>query len=202
MAKAELAAAIRARRGGSRTQEFIGALRFDLTRAYRRLAALQDGRLALAFLRPSKPVSVLLLSLAALAAGALGLMVAYAISPNESLGGQVLVTNGRTLRITTVTGPEGTRTGAITKTKEGKTKLVPVRILNTVTGPGGTETVSVAVLGPAITVTDQQVLTQIQTQIQTNTQLLTETQVINQTQTQVVTQPVTVVVHWTQSLNR
>jgi len=192
MAKAELAAAIRARRGDSRTQEFIGALRFDLTRAYRRLAALQDGRLALAFLRPSKPVSVLLLSLAALAAGALGLMVAYAISPNESLGGQVLVTNGRTLRITTVTGPEGTRTGAITKTKEGKTKLVPVRILRSVTGPRGTETVSVAVLGPPITVTNRQPLTVLVTDVVTVKEVVTQVVTVNKKGTKTVTETVVV----------
>jgi hypothetical protein len=190
MAKAELAAAIRARRGGSRTQEFIGALRFDLTRAYRRLAALQDGRFALAFLRPSKPVSVLLLSLAALAAGALGLIAAYAISPNESSGGQVLVTNGRTLRITTVTGPGGTRTVAITKTKEGKTKLVPVRILRSVTGPRGTESVSVAVLSPPITVTNRQPLTV--TDVVTVKEVETQVVTVNKKETKTVTETVVV----------
>jgi hypothetical protein len=194
MAKAELAAAIRARRGGSRTQEFIGALRFDLRRAYQRLSALQDGRLALAFLRRSKPASVLLLSLAALAAGALGLIVAYAISPNESSAGQVLVTNGRTLRITTVMGPGGTKTVAITKTKEGKTKLVPVRIFRSVTGPRGTETVFAAVLRPPITVTNRQPMTVLITDVVTVKEVETQVVTVNKktkTVTVVVTETVT-----------
>jgi len=193
MDPAELAEAIRATRK-SRSRGFVEGLLAPFTGAFHRLGSLGGEGLALAFLRRPRPVRIAVLAVATVAAGGLGLMAAYAVSPEEEASGQVLVTNGSTLQIATVTGPGGTTTVAITKTKEGKTKLVPVRILNTVTGPGGTETVSVAVLGPAITVTDQQVLTQIQTQIQTNTQLLTETQVINQTQTQVVTQPVTVVV--------
>lgn len=193
MDTAELADAIRAKRE-SRSRGFVGGLLSPFTGRFRHLGAVGGEGLALAFMRRPRPVRIAVLTVATLAAGGLGLMAAYAVSPEEESAAQVLVTNGSTLRIATITGPGGTTTVAITKTKEGKTKVVPVRILKTVTGPGGTETVSVAVLGPAITVTDQQILTQIQTQIQTNTQFLTETQVINQTETQVITQPVTVVV--------
>jgi hypothetical protein len=175
----------------------VAAYPFFFTRGYQTLAALRAG-FAFALLRRPEPVRVVVLSVAAVAAGALGLMTAYAVSSEENSAAQVLVTNGSTLRIATVTGPGGTTTVAITKTKQGKTRLVPVRILQTVTGPGETETVSVAVLGPPLTVTDRQLLIQIQTLTNevTNTRLLTETQVVKQTQTQVVTetQPVTVVV--------
>lgn len=194
MDDAELAEAIRANRE-SRSRNFVGGLLVPFAGAARRLGSVVGGEgLALAFMRRPRPIRIAVLTVATVAAGGLGLIAAYAVSPEEESAAQVLVTNGSTLQIATVTGPGGTTTVAITKTKEGKTKLVPVRILETVTGPGGTETVSVSVVGPAITVTDQQILTQIQTQIQTNTQLLTETQIINQTQTQVITQPVTVVV--------
>jgi hypothetical protein len=196
----ELAATVGASgRPNADARLFIGEL---LHRFARRLAAapppfLTNGGLTLAFLRRPKPLRVMVVSVAAVAAGALGLMAAYAISPEEA-SPQVLITNGSTLQIATVTGPGGTTTVAITKTKDGKPRLIPVRILDAVPGPGGTETVSVAVLGPPVTVTDQQVLTQIQTLTNqvTNTQLVTETQIVNQTQTQVVTQiqPVTVVV--------
>jgi hypothetical protein len=197
MEKGRSAWTMRTTGDASRSRGLVAAYPSFFTRAYQTLASLRAG-FAFAFLRRPEPVRVMVLSVAAVAAGALGLMTAYAVSPEENSAAQVLVTNGSTLRIATVTGPGGTTTVAITKTKQGKTRLVPVRILQTVTGPGETETVSVAVLGPPLTVTDRQLLTQIQTLTNevTNTRLLTETQVVKQTQTQVVTetQPVTVVV--------
>ena len=91
-----------------------------------------------------------------MAAGVLGLVVAYAVVPQESVAAQV---DGSTVRLVTVTGPEGTTTLAVTKTKQGKTKLVPIRVLRTVTGPGGeVRTLSIAVTGPAVT--DPDVVTQ------------------------------------------
>jgi hypothetical protein len=193
MTDAELAAAISARKEADRRPELVGSLAALLGRAWHRVAALVGAFVALAFLRRARPVRVLVLSVAALAAGALGLMTAYAVSPDQGSAAQVLVTNGTTYQIATVTGPGGgTTTVAVTKTKEGQTRIVPVRILETESGPGGTETVSVEVLGPSRTVTDQQLLTQIETQSVTRT----ETQVVNQTQTDVVTltEPTTVVV--------
>jgi hypothetical protein len=192
MTDAELAAAISARKEADRRPELVGSLAALLGRAWHRVAALVGAFVALAFLRRARPVRVLVLSVAALAAGALGLMTAYAVSPDQGSAAQVLVTNGTTYQIATVTGPGGTTTVAVTKTKEGQTRIVPVRILETESGRGGTETVSVEVLGPSRTVTDQQLLTQIETQSVTRT----ETQVVNQTQTDVVTltEPTTVVV--------
>ena len=192
MNDAELAEAISARGGRERARAGVAVLADGFGHARRRVATPLGALFALAWLRRAKPARVLVLSVSALAAGALGLMTAYAISPDEGSAAQVLVTNGTTYRIATVTGPGGTTTVAITKTKEGKTKVVPVRILRTVTGPGGVESVAVQVLGPARTITDRQ----IQTQIQTQTQSRTQTQVVNQTQTNVVTeiQPTTVVV--------
>jgi hypothetical protein len=192
MTVAELEAAVRGRGGARRKPAFAWALLAGFGPVRRRVTAFLGAVLAFAFLRRAKPVRVLILTVSALAAATLGLMTAYAISPEQESAAQVLVTNGTTYRIATVTGPGGTTTVAVTKTKEGKTRIVPVRILDTVTGPGGTETVSVQVLGPARTVTDRQLLTQIETQSVTRT----ETQIINQTQTDVVTQikPTTVVV--------
>jgi hypothetical protein len=192
MTEAELAEAIATHRNGARRPKLLAWLGPGFGRARRRVAALLGAFVALAFLRRAKPVRVVVLSVAALAAGGLGLMTAYAISPDDSSAAQVLVTNGTTYQIATVTGPGGTTTVAVTKTKEGKTRIVPVRILDTVSGRGDTETVSVQLLGPARTVTDQQLLTQIETQSITRTQ----TQVVNQTQTDVVTvvDPTTVVV--------
>jgi hypothetical protein len=192
MEKGRSAWTMRTTRDASRSRGLVAAYPFFFTRGYQTLASLRAG-FAFALLRRPEPVRVVVLSVAAVAAGALGLMTAYAVSPEEN-SAQVLVTNGSTLRIATVTGPGGTSTVAITKTKQGKTRLVPVRILQTVTGPGETETVSVAVLGPPLTVTNRQLLTQIQTLTNevTNTRLLTETQV--QTQVVTETQPVTVVV--------
>lgn len=189
---AELAEAVRQRREGPLTPALATALVAGLGATWRRLMALVGAVVALAFLRRAKPVRVLVLSVAAVAAGALGLMTAYAVSPDNGSAAQVLVTNGTTYEIATVTGPGGTTTVAVTKTKDGKTRIVPVRILDTVAGPGGKETVSVQLLGPARTVTDEQLLTQIETQSVTRI----ETQIVNQTQTDVVTvvEPTTVVV--------
>jgi hypothetical protein len=192
MTEAELAEAISGHGAGTRRPKLFTSLAAGFAHARRRLTTVLGAFFALAFLRRAKPVRVLVLSVAALAAGGLGLMTAYAISPDKG-SAQVLVTNGTTYRIATVTGPGGgTTTVAVTKTKEGKTRLVPVRILDTEAGPGGTETVSVQLLGPVRTVTDQELLTQIETQSVTRT----ETQVVNQTQTDVVTvvDPTTVVV--------
>lgn len=135
--------------------------------------------------RTPGPLRAVILSAAVLAAGALGLVVAYAVVPQESVAAQV---NGSTVRLVTVTGPEGTTTLAVTKTKQGRTKLVPVRVLRTVTGPGGVSTLSIAVAGPAVTNTD--VITQIHQHTETQTEVVTETQPVNV----VVTQPETVVV--------
>jgi hypothetical protein len=193
MTEAELAEAISAHGEGTRRPKLFTSLAASFAHARRRVTTVVGAFFALAFLRRAKPVRVLVLSVAALAAGGLGLMTAYAISPDKGSAAQVLVTNGTTYQIATVTGPGGgTTTVAVTKTKEGKTRIVPVRILDTGSGPGGTETVSVQLLGPARTVTDRQLLTQIETQSVTRT----ETQVINQTQTDVVTliEPTTVVV--------
>jgi hypothetical protein len=190
MSEAELAEAISASSGRTRARAGVATLAAGFGHARFRLATFFGELFALAWLRRARPARVLVLSVSALAAGALGLMTAYAISPDEGSAAQLLVTNGTTYRIATVTGPGGTTTVAITRTKQGETKVVPVRVLRTVTGPGGVETVSVQVLGPERTVTDQEIQTQIQTQMQT------QTQVVNQTQTQVVTQiePTTVVV--------
>jgi hypothetical protein len=191
MSEAELAEAISAGGGRARARAGLAALAAGFGQARRRVVTFLGALFALAWLRRARPARVLVLSVSALAAGALGLMTAYAISPDEGSAAQVLVTNGTTYRIATVTGPGGgTTTVAITKTKEGKTKVVPVRVLRTVTGPGGVETVAVQVLGPERTITDRQIQTQIETQMQT------QTQVVNHTQTEVVTQiqPTTVVV--------
>jgi hypothetical protein len=177
---AESTQAIFARNRGARAG--VASLAAAFGDARRRAATFLSSLFAFAWLRRTKPTRVLVLSVSALAAGALGLMTAYAVSPDEESAAAVLVTNGTTYRIATVTGPGGTTTVAITKTKEGKTRVVPVRILDTVTGPGGVETVSVEVLGPERTITDRQILT--------------ETQVVDRTHTDVVTeiQPTTVVV--------
>jgi hypothetical protein len=139
----------------------------------------------------ARPLKILLLSLAALAAGGLGLMVAYAATP-DGLEDQILVTRGETYTIATVTGPGGTTTLAVRKTKSGQTKLTPVRLTRTVDGPGDTERVFVEVLGESVVLreTDTRLITQIATQMATQTQVVTRFQPV--TQTQIVTQPVTV----------
>jgi len=129
------------------------------------------------------PTRSLILSFVMLAAGVLGLTLAYAVAPGEDLGGQVLRAS-RTLRTETVTGPGGTTTFVVTKTKHGKITRVPVRVLRTITGPGGTQTMAVAVAGPAIT----------QVRKTTETQVVTQIQPVTEVVTNVVTQPETVVV--------
>jgi hypothetical protein len=135
----------------------------------------------------ARPVRILTLSLAALAAGGLGLMVAYAATP-DGLDEQILVTNGETYTIATVTGAGGTTTVAVAKTKEGKRKLIPVRVTRTVDGPGDTEKVFVDVVGEPIVLreTDTRLITQIATQVATQTDVETQFQPV--TQTQVVTE--------------
>ena len=144
----------------------------------------------------ARPLKILVLSLAALAAGGLGLMVAYAATPDDGLATQVLVTNGETYTVATITGPSGTTTVAVTKSKSGKTKYIPVRVTRTVDGPGETEEVFVEVAGESVvlTETDTNILAQIVKQIETQTQVETQFQPVTQTQvvTDVVTQPVTV----------
>jgi hypothetical protein len=144
----------------------------------------------------TRPLKILVLSFAALAAGGLGLMVAYAATPDDGLATQVLVTNGETYTVATITGPSGTTTVAVTKTKTGETKYIPVRVTRTVDGPGETEEVFVEVAGESVvlTETDTNILSQIVKQIETQTQVVTQVQPVTQTQvvTDVVTQPITV----------
>jgi hypothetical protein len=130
------------------------------------------------------PTRSLILSLIMLAAGGLGLTLAYAVAPGEDLDAPVLRAS-RTLRTETVTGPGGTTTFVVTKTKQGKVERVPVRVLRTVTGPGGTRTMAVAVAGPAIT--------QTQVRKSTETQVVTQIQPVTEVVTNVVTQSETVV---------
>ncbi|HWB56407.1 MAG TPA: hypothetical protein VG479_05675 [Gaiellaceae bacterium] len=183
----DLDTALRERGEGARKPRPGAGLAAGFGTARRRLTAFLGAVVALAFLRRAKPVRILVLSVSALAAGTLGLMMAYAISPDQGASAQVLVSNGTTYTVTTVTGPEGTRTVAVAKTKKGEVRVVPVRILDTVTGPGGVETVSVQALGPVRTVKDLETLTQILTQ----TSFLTQTDVLTQidTQFQTVTLP-------------
>jgi hypothetical protein len=131
------------------------------------------------------PTRSLILSLIMLAAGGLGLTLAYAVAPGEDLDAPVLRAS-RTLRTETITGPGGTTTFVVTKTKQGKIKRVPVRVLRTVTGPGGTRTTAVAVAGPAVT--------QTQVRKTTETQVVTQVQPVTEVVTNVVTQSETVVV--------
>jgi hypothetical protein len=174
------ALAVRARAAGLRVQ----GTRLHLGEIRGRLAAL---------LRTPGPLRAAILSAAALATGILGLVVAYAVVPQEGAAAQ---DNG--LRLVTITGPGGTRTVAVTRTKAGATKLVPVRVFRTVTGPEGVSTV--AVTGAALT--DTQIVTQVRNSTQTHVLHDTETSVVTVTVTQpvtvvetaVVTQPETVVV--------
>jgi hypothetical protein len=189
MDSAQLAEAIRQARGRSWSSNFadrrltVVALVSRPAWALRALSPAVAGRVV-SPLRglPTRP---LILSLFMLAAGGLGLSLAYAVAPEEDLGGEMLRAS-RTLRTETVTGPGGTTTFVVTKTKQGKIKRVPVRVLRTITGPGGTLTRAVAVAGPAIT----------QTQIRktTETQVVTHVEPVTEVVTNVVTQSETVVV--------
>jgi hypothetical protein len=144
----------------------------------------------------ARPLKILMLSLATLVTGGLGLMVAYAATP-DAPDEEILVTNGESYTIATVTGPGGTTTVAVTKTKDGKTKLTPVHLTRTVDGPGETERVLVDVVGDSVVLrdTDTRLMTQIATQMSTQTQIATQTRAVTTfqpvTQTQVVTQRVT-----------
>ena len=201
MDSAELAEAIAAARRASRPSLPIGLhaaafatrarrARLRLRGARPFLGEVAIGRLV-ALLRTPGPVRAAILSAATLAAGVLGLVVAYAVVPQEGAAAQDDGT-----RLVTITGPGGTRTVAITRTREGKTKVVPVRVLRTVTGPGGVSTI--AVTGPSLTNTE--IVTQIRNHTQTHVLHDTETSVVTVTQpvtvveTEVVTQPETVVV--------
>jgi hypothetical protein len=162
----------------------------------------------------ARPLKIFMLSLVTLASGGLGLMVAYAATP-DAPDEQVLVTTGESYTIATVTGPGGTTTVAVTKTKDGRTKLTPVHLTRTVDGPGETERVLVDVVGDSVVLrdTDTRLITQIATQRATQTQIATQTwavtafepvaqtQVVTQrvTETQVVMQPVTETLVVTQS---
>jgi hypothetical protein len=139
----------------------------------------------------ARPLKILVLSVATLTAGGLGLMVAYAATPDDGLATQVLVTNGETYTVATITGPEGTRTVAITKTKTGKTKYIPVRITSTVDGSGDTEEVFVEVAGESVVLTETEtdILAQIVKQIETQTQVVTQPVTQTQVETQFVTLP-------------
>ena len=188
MDSAQLSEAIRRARERSGSSNFAdrflvgGALVSRLVWALRALSPAIAGRLSA--LR-GLPTRSLILSLIMLAAGVLGLTLAYAVAPGEDLDAPVLRAS-RTLRTETVTGPGGTTTFVVTKTKHGKIQRVPVRVLRTVTGPGGTRTMAVAVAGPAIT--------QTQVRKSTETQVVTQIQPVTEVVTNVVTQSETVVV--------
>ena len=126
-------------------------LRIRAARLY--LGEIALGRLV-SLLRTPGPLRAVILSAATLATGVLGVLVAYAVVPQESAAAQDGV------QLVTITGPGGTRTVAVTRTKEGITKVVPVRVLRTVTGPEGVSTI--AVTGPSLT--DTEVTTQVQSQ--------------------------------------
>ena len=93
-------------------------LRIRAARLY--LGEIALGRLV-SLLRTPGPLRAVILSAATLATGVLGVLVAYAVVPQESAAAQDGV------QLVTITGPGGTRTVAVTRTKEGITKVVPVR---------------------------------------------------------------------------
>jgi hypothetical protein len=173
-------------------RELAEAVRWKTARAASR--ALEAALGFRAVVGSARPLKILVLSFAALAAGGLGLMVAYAATPDDGLATQVLVTNGETYTVATITGSSGTTTVAVTKTKTGETKYIPVRITRTVDGPGETEEVFVEVAGESVvlTETDTNILAQIVKQIETQTQVVTQPVTQTQVVTDVVTQPVTV----------
>jgi hypothetical protein len=195
----QLAEAIRRARGRTWSSSFadrwlaVVALVSRPVWAFRSLGPSGSGRVVSALrVLPTRP---LILSLVMLAAGGLGLTLAYAVAPGEDLGGQMLRAS-RTLRTETVTGPGGTTTFVVTKTKQGKTKRVPVRVLRTVTGPGGTQTLSVAVAGPGVTQIRKTTETQVVTQIEPVTEVVTN--VVTQSETVVVTTTVVIEVTTTE----
>jgi hypothetical protein len=175
----------RARSGSAAAGVLLARIRGHLPKSFALGATLES---FISVLRTPGLLRAVILSLAALATGVLGLVVAYAVIPQEGSAAPQL--SGRTIQLLTVTGPEGTTTLAVTKTKRGKTKLVPVRVLRTVTGPGGVSTVAIAVAGAAVTQKD--VVTQIHQS--TQTQVVTQVEPVTVVVTDVVTQPETVVV--------
>jgi hypothetical protein len=151
--------------------------------------------------RRPRPLRLLAISLATLTAGGLGLMAAYAISPDEEV--TLVGANGKTLSIATITGPGGTTTVAVTKTKEGKIKYVPVRVLRTIAEDGSTRTVALQVTGPALTVTNGHTVTgPTKTTMVTNTLTNTQTSTLVVTDVQTVTQTDTVVVPVTETVTQ
>jgi hypothetical protein len=162
--------------------------------AFRALSPRVAGRVVFAL--RALPTRSLILSLVMLAAGGLGLTLAYyAVAPGEDLGAPELRAN-RTLRTETVTGPGGTTTFVVTRTKHGKIKRVPVRVLRTITGPGGTQTMAVAVAGPVRTQVREKTETQVVTQIEPVTEVVTN--VVTQSETVVVTTTVAIEVTTTE----
>jgi hypothetical protein len=121
MAKHELAEAVRRREQKRWQQAALGS------------RPLAGAAFLLAALRRPIPVRPLALSLAVVAAGVFGLLAALAIASDEDLQAQLL-TAGQPVRIATVTGPGGATTVALARTRDGKTRMVPVRIVRTVTG--------------------------------------------------------------------
>jgi hypothetical protein len=198
MDSGQLAEAIRRAHGRSWSSNFVDRCRAVVALVTRRVWAFRALGLAVAGRAVSAlrvlPTRPLILSLVMLAAGGLGLTLAYVVAPGEDLGAQ-MVRASRTLRIETVTGPGGTTTFVVTRTKHGEIKRVPVRILRTITGPGGTKTMAVAVAGPAITQIHQTTQTQVVTQIEPVTQVVTN--VVTQSQTVAVTDTVTVIIEVT-----
>lgn len=196
MNRHELVEAIRWAHEGYRSPSILDRCRAGLAvtsrhaDAVRRLTHFAGPGRVVSALRMPQSARVLILSLAMLAAGGLGLIVAYAVAGEEDLAAQVLVTNGRTLRLVTVTGPDRIMTLAVTKTKQGKTQLVPVRILRTVTGPGGTRTLVMPLAGSPNTRT--RVVTELRES--TETQVVTQVEPVTVVVTNVATQLETVVV--------
>jgi hypothetical protein len=195
----QLAEAIRRAHGRSWSSNFadrrlaVVALVSRPASALRALSPAVAGRVVSALrVLPTRP---LILSLFMLAAGGLGLTLAYAVAPEEDLGGEMLRAS-RTLRTETVTGPGGTTTFVVTKTKQGKIKRVPVRVLRTITGPGGTLTRAVAVAGPAITQIRKTTETQVVTHVEPVTEVVTN--VVTQSETVVVTTTVVIEVTTTE----
>lgn len=193
MDSGQLTEAIRRARGRGWSSNFVERCRAGVALvsrpiwAFRALSPAVAGRVLSALrVLPTRP---LILSLVMLAAGGLGLTLAYAVASGEELAPE-MIRASRTLRIETVTGPGGTTTFVVTRTKHGKIKRVPVRILRTITGPGGTLTAVVAVTGPATTQIRQTTETQVVTQIEPVTQVVTN--VVTQPETVVVTETVVI----------
>lgn len=162
MAKQELAEAVR-RREQTRWQ-----------RAALRTRPLAGAAVLLAALRRPIPVRPLALSLAVLAAGVSGLLAALAIASDEDLHAQLL-TAGQPVRIATVTGPDGATTVALARTKDGETRMVPVRVVRTVTGSSRE-----ALRTEVRQLTDTEVVTRVEpvTVVVTNSEAVTVTETV------------------------